>query len=217
PTCTDGVKNQDETGVDCGGAICSKICLPQQGCHTFADEFNQDGKIDMSKWEFGVGGDGWGNEEKQYYTSSRLKNARCENGQLIIEAHKENYEDNQFTSAKLISKQAFLYGRLQGKDAKEGTVMAEGNGEGGNLTQLSSPAGMIVDYLGQIYVADCGNDRIMRWCEGKSEGEIVIGGNGKGNEPNQLNQPKGLSFDDGGNLYVVDLGNNRIVKFEIIL
>ncbi|CAF4042467.1 unnamed protein product, partial [Adineta steineri] len=113
PTCTDGVKNQDETGVDCGGAICSKICLPQQGCHTFADEFNQDGKIDMSKWEFDVGGNGWGNEEEQYYTDNYRKNAWCENGQLIIEARKENYNNKRFTSAKLISKQAFLYGRLQ--------------------------------------------------------------------------------------------------------
>ncbi|CAF0991673.1 unnamed protein product [Adineta steineri] len=54
PTCTDGVKNQDETDVDCGGANCSKICLPQQGCHTFADEFNQNGGVDMSKWKFDV-------------------------------------------------------------------------------------------------------------------------------------------------------------------
>ncbi|CAF1271625.1 unnamed protein product [Adineta steineri] len=133
PTCTDGVKNQDESDVDCGGAICSKKCLPQQGCtsssdcarkncdtkskkclnHTFEDEFNQDGGVDMSKWKFDVGGNGWGNEEEQYYTDNYRKNAWCENGQLIIEARKENYKNKRFTSARLISKQAFLYGRLQ--------------------------------------------------------------------------------------------------------
>ncbi|CAF1425505.1 unnamed protein product [Adineta steineri] len=37
PTCTDGVKNQDETDVDCGGEICSKKCLPQQGCTSSSD------------------------------------------------------------------------------------------------------------------------------------------------------------------------------------
>ncbi|CAF3840853.1 unnamed protein product [Adineta steineri] len=113
PTCTDGIKNQDETDVDCGGTVCSKMCLPQQGYHTFEDEFNQDGGVDMSKWKFDVGGNGWGNEEVQYYTDNYQKNAWCENGQLIIEARKENYKNKRFTSARLISKQAFLYGRLQ--------------------------------------------------------------------------------------------------------
>ncbi|CAF0991693.1 unnamed protein product [Adineta steineri] len=81
------------------------------------------------------------------------------------------------------------------RDAKEGTVMA-----GGNLNQLYRPQGVIIDYLGQIYVADRENDRIMRWCEGK--GEVAVGGNG---EENQSNGPPGLSLDDEGNLYVVDL------------
>ncbi|CAF1195107.1 unnamed protein product [Adineta steineri] len=53
-TCTDGIKNQDETDVDCGGEICTKKCLPQQGYHTFEDNFNQDGMVDMSKWKFDV-------------------------------------------------------------------------------------------------------------------------------------------------------------------
>ncbi|CAF0985291.1 unnamed protein product, partial [Adineta steineri] len=62
-----------------------------------------------------------------------------------------------------------------------------------------------------------GNDRIMRWCEGKEEGEIVVGGNGHGNQSNQLNGPIDLSFDGEGNLYVADFGNHRIEKFEVIL
>ncbi|CAF4029967.1 unnamed protein product, partial [Adineta steineri] len=103
------------------------------------------------------------------------------------------------------------------KDAKEGKIVAGGNGQGKNLNQLSDPAGVIVNDLGQIYVADSGNDRIMRWCEGKEEGEIVVGGNGEGIQSNQLYSPRGLSFDDEGNLYVVDRGNHRVQKFEIIL
>ncbi|CAF4078687.1 unnamed protein product, partial [Adineta steineri] len=82
------------------------------------------------------------------------------------------------------------------------------------LNQLSYPTGVIVDDLGQIYVADWGNHRVIRWCEGKEEGEIVVGGNGQGN---QLDGPRGLSFDDEGNLYVADCCNHRIEKFEIIL
>ncbi|CAF4234719.1 unnamed protein product, partial [Adineta steineri] len=77
--------------------------------------------------------------------------------------------------------------------------------------------GVIVDHLGQIYVADSKNHRVMRWCEGKEEGEVVVGGNGKGIQSNQLNSPNGLSFDDEGNLYVADFENHRVAKFDIIL
>ncbi|CAF1543945.1 unnamed protein product [Adineta steineri] len=103
------------------------------------------------------------------------------------------------------------------KDAKEGAVVAGGNGQGRNLNQLSNPQGLFVDDLGQIYVADSGNHRIMRWCEGKEEGEIIVGGNGPGNQSNQLNCPCGLCFDDEENLYVADFNNHRIQKFEILL
>ncbi|CAF1121153.1 unnamed protein product [Adineta steineri] len=72
------------------------------------------------------------------------------------------------------------------KGAKEGIVVAGGNGEGRKLNQLSSPKEVIVDDLGQIYVADGGNDRVMRWCEGKEEGEIVVGENRRKNEEKQI-------------------------------
>jgi sugar lactone lactonase YvrE len=93
--------------------------------------------------------------------------------------------------------------------------MAGGNGQGNNLTQLSSPSGVIVDPLGQIYVADWDNDRVMRWCKGAKEGTIVVGGNGRGEQTNQFHGPAGLSFDRQGNLYVTDFSNHRIQKFEI--
>lgn len=82
------------------------------------------------------------------------------------------------------------------------------------MTQLNNPQGLIVDQCGQIYVADCGKNRVMRWNEGEREGRIVVGGNRQRREKNQLCQPVGLSFDLEGNLYVADCHNHRIVKFE---
>ncbi|CAF1587461.1 unnamed protein product [Adineta steineri] len=79
-----------------------------------------------------------------------------------------------------------------------------------------NPRGVIVDNLGQIYVVDCWNSRVMRWCEGDEEGEIVTGGNGEGDEPNQLYNPYGLSFDNEENLYVSDQWNHRIQKYQKI-
>ncbi|CAF1420129.1 unnamed protein product [Adineta ricciae] len=74
---------------------------------------------------------------------------------------------------------------------------------------------LTVDGFGQIYVADCYNHRIVRWCKAK-EGELIIGGNGQGEKTNQLSYPGSLSFDVDGNLYIADGGNNRIQRFDLI-
>ena len=98
---------------------------------------------------------------------------------------------------------------------KKGFYIAAGNSRGDRLSQLPFSKGFVDDQLGQIYVADYGNHRVMRWCQGAKQGTIVVGGNGQGQQSNQLNGPRGLSFDRQGNLYVVDSSNDRIQKFEI--
>lgn len=83
----------------------------------WADEFDKKGLPDAKKWGYDVGGSGWGNHELQYYTKDNLKNARVENGKLIIEAIKEPLEGKNYTSARLTSKGKadFLYGRFEVK------------------------------------------------------------------------------------------------------
>ena len=54
------------------------------------DEFDYSGKPDPSKWTYELGF--IRANEKGYYTDS-LKNARVENGYLIIEAHKERIKN----------------------------------------------------------------------------------------------------------------------------
>lgn len=87
------------------------------------DEFNgpQGSAVDTSKWSFDVGGQGWGNNELQTYTS-RTANARIENGSLIISALQETYTgpDNitrNYTSARLLTKNKFAqtYGRFEAR------------------------------------------------------------------------------------------------------
>ncbi|CAF5079206.1 unnamed protein product [Rotaria sp. Silwood1] len=99
--------------------------------------------------------------------------------------------------------------------AKQGIVVAGGQGERNDLTQLSSPQGVVVDQLSTVYVADQGNDRIMRWPQGATQGSVIVGGNGRGEQSNQLNWPIGSSFDRHGNLYVVDWRNHRAQKFDM--
>ncbi|CAF4766885.1 unnamed protein product, partial [Rotaria sp. Silwood2] len=73
--------------------------------------------------------------------------------------------------------------------AKQGIVVAGGQGQGNGLTQMSRPEGVVVDQLGTVYVADYENDRIMRWPQGATQGSVIVGGNGIGEQSNQLNGP----------------------------
>lgn len=77
------------------------------------DEFNYSGLPDSSKWNYESGY--IRNNELQYYTSRRLKNARVENGSLIIESHGEDFEGYQYTSASLHNKGKgdWMYGKVE--------------------------------------------------------------------------------------------------------
>ncbi|MEO1514085.1 MAG: family 16 glycosylhydrolase [Bacteroidota bacterium] len=83
------------------------------------DEFNTNGPIDSEKWHFQTRipqGDSWFNGEIQHYTN-RTENTYIENGVLKIVAKKETFTDQgvtkQYTSARLNSKFAFTYGRVE--------------------------------------------------------------------------------------------------------
>lgn len=80
------------------------------------DEFDYEGKPDASKWSYDLGGNGWGNNEKQFYTD-RIENSFVENGNLHIKAIQELYQGNTFTSARLVTKAKgdFTYARVEVK------------------------------------------------------------------------------------------------------
>ncbi|MDR1683698.1 MAG: family 16 glycosylhydrolase [Candidatus Symbiothrix sp.] len=83
----------------------------------WSDEFDGSA-LNTHNWnyEIGTGNWGWGNDEKQYYTN-RQENIRVENGYLIIEAQKEDYEGSKYTSARITTKnkQDFTYGKMEAR------------------------------------------------------------------------------------------------------
>lgn len=83
----------------------------------WSDEFDYAGLPDSTKWTAETGGNGWGNNELQYYTAGRKENARVENGLLTIEARKENWKGKSYTSARLITKNKgdWQYGKIEVK------------------------------------------------------------------------------------------------------
>lgn len=83
----------------------------------WSEEFNYTGLPDSSKWSFETKGNsyGWGNNEKQFYTSYDSSNAYVSNGALKITAHKKRMENKPYTSARLSSanKASFQYGKFE--------------------------------------------------------------------------------------------------------
>ena len=79
----------------------------------WGDEFDGQGLPNADKWYYETGGDGWGNQEKQYYTREDPDNARVEDGHLIIEARNESFQGNAYTSARLNSEASWKYGRFE--------------------------------------------------------------------------------------------------------
>lgn len=78
----------------------------------WSDEFNGS-SLNTLDWNYETGGNGWGNNELENYTSGTT-NAYLQNGNLVIEAKKEKLGSNSYTSARLTTngKQSFTYGRV---------------------------------------------------------------------------------------------------------
>ena len=81
----------------------------------WSDEFDYSGLPDSTKWDYDTEGNdaGWGNNESQFYTTKRIENARVEDGLLNITARKEDFKDKKYTSARLITKADWQYGRFE--------------------------------------------------------------------------------------------------------
>jgi len=91
-----------------------------KGKLVWSDEFDTSGLPDSTKWQYDLGNGcpnvcGWGNNELQYYNANKLKNARVENGLLVIEAHKKDTAGMKYTSARLVSKgkASWKYGYIE--------------------------------------------------------------------------------------------------------
>jgi beta-glucanase (GH16 family) len=79
---------------------------------TWSDEFTTPGFPDTSKWNYDLGGSGWGNNELEFYTNT---NATIADGILSITARKETKENRNYTSSRMITKFKgdWLYGRFE--------------------------------------------------------------------------------------------------------
>ncbi|MDA8731288.1 family 16 glycosylhydrolase [Flavobacteriaceae bacterium] len=107
----DFIFEESEGGSDANNPVFNTL--------VWSDEFNYSGTVDSNKWHHQIipiiNGTDWANGELQHYTN-QISNSFVSNGSLKIKAIRENYTYNNvtkpYTSARLNSKFAFKYGRV---------------------------------------------------------------------------------------------------------
>lgn len=104
-----------------------------------------------------------------------------------------------------------------------GTGVAGTGGVGGPAVnaQLYTPVGMALDTAGNLIIADCGNNRVVRIDAATGVLTLVAGNgaasfSGDGGPATQasLNAPSGVALDAAGNLYISDSASNRIRRVD---
>lgn len=106
--------------------------------------------------------------------------------------------------------------RVYGQDNFDTKASAAGN------KGLNKPTGLALDGSGNLYVADQGNNRVLRFdTTGSNQDNIADAVWGQpdfatttpGTGATGLNSPFDALFDTGGNLYISDSGNHRVLYY----
>lgn len=180
---------------------------------TWSDEFNgPSGQVpDASKWKYDSGGDGWGNQELEYYTSSASNAALDGNGNLVITARRENPDNYkcwngqcQYTSARLNSAGKFSqqYGAFEAR-----IKIPTGKG-------VWPAFWLLGDNIGQVQWPQCGEIDIM-----ENIGSVPLtiygtlhgpGYSGAGGLTNAYTQSNNQPFTNDFHVYRVDWTENSV-------
>ena len=119
--------------------------------------------------------------------------------------------------------------RIRKVDAKGiiTTVVGRGNpgvsGDGGAATNayLNQPWFVAFDAIGELYIADAGNNRVRKVdirgiiTTVAGNGTATFGGDGGAATNASLNTPACVALDSAGNLYIADWYNGRIRKVQL--
>jgi DNA-binding beta-propeller fold protein YncE len=98
-----------------------------------------------------------------------------------------------------------------------GSAGFSGDGAAATNAELNSPYSVSVDTLGNLYIADEGNNRVRKVVLSTGvittiagTGSAGFSGDGAAATNAELNSPYSVTADSSGNLYIVDNGNNRV-------
>ena len=119
----------------------------------WSDEFDgpADSPPNPDNWVYNIGGDGWGNNQLEYNTDQTSNVRHDGDGFLRIVARQESFEGNDYTSARITTKDRyeFTYGRVEAR-----IRLPEGRGIwpafwmlGANFDEVGWPACGEIDIL----------------------------------------------------------------------
>jgi beta-glucanase (GH16 family) len=191
----------------------SKMSLPGWKL-VWNDEFNgANGSLpDPDNWSFTTGGNGWGNNELEYYTA-RAVNAHQQDGHLIISANRESFTGadgvkRDFTSARLKTAGRFsqAYGRFE---ARLKLPMGQG---------LWPAFWLLGDDISRIGWPNCGEIDIMELI-GSAPSTVLGTIHGPGYSGNKgistkFSLPNGKRFSDDFHLFAVEWEPN-VIRFYV--
>ncbi len=176
----------------------------------WSDEFDgpQGSAVDSSKWNLVNKGDGFGNNELEFYRNGTNNAAMDGNGNLVITAKKESYSGRNYTSAKLESSGKFdhMYGRFEAR-------MKLPHGQG-----IWPAFWMLGNDIGSAGWPTCGEIDIMEnigrepsMVHGSLHGPGYSGGNPLGAS---YTLPNGAKFADDFHVFTVEWEEN-VVRFYV--
>jgi len=91
------------------------------------------------------------------------------------------------------------------------SAVASWGSNGSGPGQFNNPKGIAVDGLGNVFVADSYNHRVLVF---ESSGRFLRQWGSQGNAAGQFQEPWGIAVDAQGMVYVADTWNHRIQKFD---
>lgn len=111
--------------------------------------------------------------------------------------------------------------RVYGQNGSFTSSLANNTGGTGGVVSASSlntPNGLRLDTVGNLYVVDQNNNRVLFFPAGQTTATVVYGQGGDftTNAPGLaggFSGPSNIALDGGNNLYVADSGNNRVLFF----
>jgi sugar lactone lactonase YvrE len=108
-----------------------------------------------------------------------------------------------------------------------GQASVSGNGAATTPKEMSAPFGVAVDQNGTLWVADSGNNRVLRFDNAAAKPAFAINADGVLGQPDlstktvltpptqaSMNGPRAVTVDANDTLWVTDFSNNRVLRFD---
>ncbi|MBL7996355.1 NHL repeat-containing protein [bacterium] len=84
----------------------------------------------------------------------------------------------------------------------------------GPKQKLRKPRGIACNSDGDVYIADSGNNRVVKLLNPGSYLTFVDAFGKRGSKPAEFNEPSGIALGTDGRIFVTDTGNDRIQVFD---